>query len=88
MLAHQQAQVCLAIDQPLAALELYAAAAQRHPADTSLLLAQARIQEALGQHAHSLALHQQVCVRGTMRRVQAHLALHTAASRSCQLPAS
>lgn len=64
MLTHQRAKVCLRLDQPLAAAELFAEAARRHPADTSLLLGQARIQEALGQHAASVALYQQVCLVG------------------------
>lgn len=60
VLTHQRAKVCLRMDQPLAAIELYSSAYQRHPADISLLLGQARIQEALGQHAESLATYQQV----------------------------
>lgn len=63
MLTHQRAKVCLRMDQPLAALELYSSAAERHPGDINLLLGQARIQEAVGQHAHSLALYQQVRTR-------------------------
>lgn len=59
-LAHQHAKVCLRMDQPLAALELLSAAAAAHPADTGLLLAQARVQEAVGQHAAALELHQRV----------------------------
>jgi tetratricopeptide repeat protein 8 len=61
VLTHQRAKVCLRMDQPLAALQLYSSAAEQHPGDVGLLLAQARIQEAVGQHAQSLSLYQQVC---------------------------
>lgn len=64
MLTHQRAKVCLRMDQPLGALQLYSQAAQQHPADIGLLLGQARIQEALGQHTYAVALHQQVGVGG------------------------
>ena len=60
VLTHQRAKVSLRMDQPLAALQLYHSAAEKHPGDTGLLLGQARIQEAVGQHAHALALYQQV----------------------------
>lgn len=60
MLTHQRAKVCLRMDQPLAALQLYSQAAAKHPADLGLLLGQARIQQAVGQHTHALALYQQV----------------------------
>lgn len=64
VLTHQRAKVALRMDQPLAALQLYSSAAEKHPGDTGLLLGQARIQEAVGQHAHALALYQQVHKRG------------------------
>lgn len=60
VLTHQRAKVCLRMDQPLAALQLLSQAAGKHPADINLLLGQAHIQEAVGQHAHALALYQQV----------------------------
>jgi tetratricopeptide repeat protein 8 len=62
VLAHQRAKVCLRLDQPLAALQLYSEAAERHPGDIGLLLGQARVQEAVGQHAAALALYQEVRV--------------------------
>jgi tetratricopeptide repeat protein 8 len=68
VLTHQRAKVCLRMDQPLAALELYSNAAEQHPGNIGLLLGQARIQEAVGQHAHSLALYQQVSTLGPVRQ--------------------
>lgn len=68
MLTHQRAKVCLRMDQPLAALELYSNAAEKHPGNIGLLLGQARIQEAVGQHAHSLALYQQASTLGFIRQ--------------------
>lgn len=85
VLTHQRAKVCLRMDQPLAALELYSSAAQQHPGDVGLLLAQARIQEAVGQHAQSLSLYQQVCSSCIQAPLVARL-LELLAAGSLRLP--
>ena len=52
--AHQR------LDQPAAALALYAEAAARQPWEPGLLLAAARVRDALGQGEEALGLYQQV----------------------------
>jgi hypothetical protein len=61
VLTHQLAKISTRLDQPLAALELFAEAAARHPGDIGLLLGQARLQEGLGNRQAALQLYHQVC---------------------------
>jgi tetratricopeptide repeat protein 8 len=56
------ARVCVRMDQPIAALEVLSQSASKHSGDTHLLLAAARIHEAMGELDKAEDMHRRVLV--------------------------